>query len=268
MLRHDQDDVQETLEFDLPGAGELSLARLGAWDAVGFGTLVLVVFVVVQILCLYLLGAITYVGSRGTEIGTLIADIGQTGFYFSLAICASALVCAALVAVIIKARSASLATEVALRRIGPRAYLAATLAVVVFEMSVLWAGEALHRPAVPDYFIVAYLTAYSLPLLWISVGVVGPLFEEMFFRGFVFGGLERSRIGAWGAVVVTAGVWAAIHVQYDLYDMSLIFVLGLVLGVIRVKTQSIYACLYMHVLVNLIALMGCVLYLAEQGAMP
>lgn len=268
MMRHDQDDAHETLDFDLPGTGEVSLARLGAWDAIGFGTLVLAVFVVVQILCLYLLGAITYMGSRGSEIGALIADIGQTGFYFSLAICVSALVCTALVVLIVKARSASLAAEVALRRTGPGPYLAATLAVVVFEMSAQGAGQILHRPPVPDYFVVAYLTAYSLPLLWISVGVVGPLFEEVFFRGFVFGGLERSRIGAWGAVVVTATVWAAIHVQYDLYDMSLIFVLGLVLGVIRVRTQSIYACIYMHVLVNLIALMECVLYLAEQGAMP
>ena len=84
--------------------------------------------------------------------------------------------------------------------------------------------------------------------------VAAPLFEEIFFRGFLFQGIRHSKLGAVGAIVITAAVWAMIHMQYNAFQMSLIFLGGLLLGTARLKTDSIQPTIVMHVLWNIIAL--------------
>jgi len=84
--------------------------------------------------------------------------------------------------------------------------------------------------------------------------IVGaPLFEETFFRGFLFKGLEASFLGTVGAILVTALLWASIHVQYEIYEMSQIFVFGLLLGAARVRTGSLLAPFLAHAMANFLA---------------
>jgi membrane protease YdiL (CAAX protease family) len=44
-----------------------------------------------------------------------------------------------------------------------------------------------------------------------------------------------------------------IHIQYDVYGIVEIFVLGLVLGAARVKTGSIILTMFLHFVCNLVA---------------
>ena len=83
--------------------------------------------------------------------------------------------------------------------------------------------------------------------------VAAPLGEETLFRGFLFKGILHSRLGGAGAVLLTALIWALLHRQYDLFDMANIFAAGLLFGCARLRTNSIYPCLLMHGLMNLIA---------------
>ena len=83
--------------------------------------------------------------------------------------------------------------------------------------------------------------------------IFAPIFEEVFFRGFLFVGLRQSRVGVVGTIGLTALIWTLMHVQYSVYEMSTIFVLGIVLGIGRFKTDSLWSALLMHVFVNLIA---------------
>jgi membrane protease YdiL (CAAX protease family) len=84
------------------------------------------------------------------------------------------------------------------------------------------------------------------------VVVLAPLNEELFFRGFLFAGISRSRLGGAGAILLTALLWAVIHIQYDWYGVSNIFVIGLLLGYARWKTDSIVPPILMHGLMNLL----------------
>ncbi|MGB7413906.1 MAG: CPBP family intramembrane glutamic endopeptidase [Thermosynechococcaceae cyanobacterium] len=105
-----------------------------------------------------------------------------------------------------------------------------------------------------DSFMAETLSTSRSPiLLFIAVVIMAPLFEELFFRGFMIPGIAKSRLGPAGAVVITSGVWAAIHLQYNLFFMGVIFTFGLLLGVAHLKTRSIYVPLAMHGLNNLIA---------------
>jgi len=111
----------------------------------------------------------------------------------------------------------------------------------------------LHRPLVPEVMVHTYQTSKFPALLWLAVIVAAPLGEEAFFRGFIFKGILHSRLGGAGAIVLTALIWAVIHQQYDLYGVANVFVAGLLFGLARLKTNSIYASLLMHALMNLIA---------------
>ena len=87
----------------------------------------------------------------------------------------------------------------------------------------------------------------------VALLVAAPLFEETFFRGFLFRGFASSFLGVIGTVLVTAGLWALLHVQYDAYGIALVFALGLLLGIARARTGSLWVPIAMHSAANLVA---------------
>lgn len=114
-------------------------------------------------------------------------------------------------------------------------------------------GQALGRPLVPQVMVDIYRTAGSVPLLVVALAVAAPLLEETLFRGFLLPGLAASRIGPAGAIVVTGLLWAGVHLQYDLFDMGSILVLGIAFGWARWRTGSTTLTMVLHALVNLVA---------------
>jgi hypothetical protein len=141
----------------------------------------------------------------------------------------------------------------ALRRPTVRQMASWTAVLVVYmaaaEVTIRLAGE----PAVPDWQTKAYQTAGFLPLLVFALVVAAPLSEELVFRGFMLEGMRHSRAGPVLAVLITAGVWAAIHTQYGPLGIGTVFVMGLVLGAARLKTGSIWVPVVLHGLNNLVA---------------
>jgi uncharacterized protein len=109
---------------------------------------------------------------------------------------------------------------------------------------------SLNRPVAPDVMVEAYRTAGSALLIWVTVVVAAPLFEEIFFRGFLFTGLQHSRLGGIGAIAFTSLVWAAIHLQYDWVGMLYVLAGGFLLGMARLRTGSVGLCILLHALMN------------------
>ena len=91
--------------------------------------------------------------------------------------------------------------------------------------------------------------AHSRFWLIVSVVVVAPIFEEMVFRGFVYGGFERS-LGAFPALLLSSVLFTVLHGQYNAYELAQIFVLGMVLGLARMRTQSLFTPMVMHAVNN------------------
>ena len=112
------------------------------------------------------------------------------------------------------------------------------------------------RDVVPSFMREAYVSARSsnsLVLFFIAVVIVAPISEEVAFRGFLFRGLSASWLGVSGATVATSAAWAAMHVQYDSFTLSQIFLIGLLLGWIRWASGSTLLTIGLHVLANLAA---------------
>ena len=113
---------------------------------------------------------------------------------------------------------------------------------------------ALELPASSDLVRRQFATAGSVPLFVAVIVIVGPFLEEVFFRGFMFAGIAASRLGVAGAVAVTALLWAAVHVQYDIAGVAVVLALGIMLGVARAMTGSILLTLALHAAGNLAAM--------------
>jgi membrane protease YdiL (CAAX protease family) len=86
-----------------------------------------------------------------------------------------------------------------------------------------------------------------------AVGVFGPIAEELVFRGFLFG-LLKERIGLVATIAVTSFGWALLHFEYTWWVIAIIAVDGLLLGLARWRTGSVYVPIVMHVLYNLYAI--------------
>lgn len=84
--------------------------------------------------------------------------------------------------------------------------------------------------------------------------IAAPLAEEGFFRGFLLGGLRRTRDGVWGrriALPVSAALFAAAHFYVPLLIPFTIG--GLVFGLLYIRTGSLTAPTLAHCAHNVIA---------------
>lgn len=89
-------------------------------------------------------------------------------------------------------------------------------------------------------------------LIAIFAVTLGPLMEELFFRGFFYPVLAR-RFGITAGVAVSAlgfGLMHAAQYGYSWASVLLIFLVGLVLGVVRVVKDSVGASFLVHAAYN------------------
>ncbi len=93
---------------------------------------------------------------------------------------------------------------------------------------------------------------YSLYLIAAFSVTLGPLMEELFFRGFLYP-VVRRRFGVMAAIVATAFPFALMHAaQYgnSWASVLLILVVGVVLATVREKTNSLAASFLVHAAYN------------------
>jgi len=96
-----------------------------------------------------------------------------------------------------------------------------------------------------DEFFSRPRDAYLIAIFAVTLG---PLMEELFFRGFFYPVLARKTSVAW-AVVLTAIPFGLLHyLQYRSWGAVLLITLvGVVLGTVRAMTKSVAASFLVHV---------------------
>ncbi len=227
----------------------------GFWATVGFSIAVLGAFLVVQTAVAIPFALAAMRQDPGISPQELAEKIESDGLLMALATLASAPVGIGLTLLFASLRRGlSVARYLALKRVPLSSGLLWCSLVVLFMFCSDGLTYLTGRDVVPVQMTRAYETAVFPALLWIAVLVGAPLFEELFFRGFVFRGIQRSRLGGVGAILLTALIWAGIHLQYDVYQMATIFLGGLLLGLARLKTESVYLTILMHAIWNAVAM--------------
>ncbi|MCF6150116.1 MAG: CPBP family intramembrane metalloprotease [Candidatus Kuenenia sp.] len=81
--------------------------------------------------------------------------------------------------------------------------------------------------------------------------IVAPIMEEIIFRGFLVPAL-RNYFGVRYAIFISAAVFAAVHM--DAFAFLQIFILGILLGYLYEKTQSLATSIVVHILHNSLTL--------------
>ena len=227
------------------------------WGLVGtlvWGFIIALVFVVVELVTMVIYIIINYGDVAASDYEKLISDLQHNGTILSIGSFATLFVCGAMILGIVKIKKGSNLKDylglqsVDLKSVRYWVLILAALIVLTDALSML-----LDIPVVPEVMLSLYSSAESPWLLWTAIIIAAPIFEELFFRGFLFSGMKSSIIGPVGAILVTSFLWAAIHVQYDMYFMAVIFLMGLGLGVARLKTKSVLLTILLHSLANLVA---------------
>lgn len=81
----------------------------------------------------------------------------------------------------------------------------------------------------------------------IAVSVIPALFEEFAYRGVIFS-LLREKLGVPTAIFTSALLFGAMHGNFE--QMPFAFLVGLILGWVRVYTDSMWCCMLLHLLNN------------------
>lgn len=88
----------------------------------------------------------------------------------------------------------------------------------------------------------------------LGVSILGPIAEELIFRGVLYYRLSRTWLGPIVAVIVLAAVWAVLHFSYTPAVIAVVFVCGLMLGFARWQSGSVILPILMHIAWNLYAI--------------
>ncbi|MEF2148404.1 CPBP family intramembrane glutamic endopeptidase [Aquilutibacter rugosus] len=152
-------------------------------------------------------------------------------------------------------RGSSIRDYLALHAASLRDYVKwiAIMAIAVVVLGLI--GESMNEKSADAFTQGVFDSANNKVMLFLAVAVLAPVFEELFFRGFLYKGLANSRLGVNGAIVLTSLLWAVIHLQYDWYPIFMIFVMGVLLGLARHRTGSIGVPIAMHAFNNFSSLM-------------
>ena len=212
-------------------------------------------YLIVNGLTVIILAALNNVGSSPEEIMKIAAGLAENGYALSLASISSAIVTLLLILGIIKLRKKSnISNYLGLKLTDFKTTGIWLIAVVVLVLVADVVISMLGYPVVPDFMFNIYDTRGSIFVLVLGIVIAAPIIEEVFFRGFLIKGLSATFIGEYGAILISSLMWAAVHVQYDVYHLVIIFLLGIFLGVARVKSGSLFLVILLHSTVNLLSL--------------
>ena len=160
-------------------------------------------------------------------------------------------------AVLLALGSVGVARRLALDRIPPRGisdYVAAFGGCIGLTTIYNSIREfALGHDVLADLLLLAPFFRNPLwPASFVVIAIVAPVAEELLFRGILFPALARTRLGFWGAAIVSTIGWTLLH-SYSLAGMILVFLLGMLFSWVFARTGSLRVPIVAHVANNTIA---------------
>lgn len=136
--------------------------------------------------------------------------------------------------------------------LGLVAYIGALPALFLTLIATAAIAQAVSYEPEPQKVVQIYLkesTERHLPFFTIFVGFVGPMIEEVFFRGFAYPAFRR-RMGVGAALVASAAIFSLVHL--NLVAFVPIVLLGVFLAYLYERTGSLIPSMTAHAVHNTI----------------
>ena len=87
--------------------------------------------------------------------------------------------------------------------------------------------------------------------LFLTVIIIAPVIEEFLFRGFLMTSMEARGWSNWIVVGASSACFALLHIGYTGFGMLMLFVLGCMLGVMRIWSGGIVLPIIAHAAFNM-----------------
>jgi uncharacterized protein len=139
--------------------------------------------------------------------------------------------------------------------------------VLTYAAAVVWSrvvGDKNATSAIGELVDGAGLPVGAAVAMFLYVCFLGPVCEEIVYRGLLWGAIERQRWSRWAAFVLTTLIFAAGHLEP--LRTSLLIVIALPIGIARLITRRLTASVVAHVINNFLP--GLTLLLVSVGVMP
>ena len=102
-----------------------------------------------------------------------------------------------------------------------------------------------------DIGITMVQPGVQLWLAFLLLVVLGPIAEELVFRGYLHGKLRATKAPVWVCIIIASALFGAAHMQWNVAIDT--FVLGAVMSITREITGSIWPSIMMHMIKNGVA---------------
>jgi membrane protease YdiL (CAAX protease family) len=148
------------------------------------------------------------------------------------------------------------ADYLALRGTSWKMFVIGIAALVALVMGWDLVSRALGREVQPGFMGEVLKSAQadgSVWLLLIAFCVAAPISEELLARGFLYRGWSESFLRVPGAILLSSLAWTALHMQYNWFFFGEIFSIGVLLGYLRYRSNSLWLTIVLHGLNNLAA---------------
>lgn len=102
-----------------------------------------------------------------------------------------------------------------------------------------------------------YFTVDPKWLLIMVMVIIAPIYEEFMFRGILWQAIREQvsgRAGVIWASIITSIIFSIIHLQYEVFEMSVVFTLALLLSYARAKSGSLWLPIIIHIINNGLAM--------------
>ncbi|MGB3532554.1 MAG: type II CAAX endopeptidase family protein [Microcoleaceae cyanobacterium] len=143
---------------------------------------------------------------------------------------------------------------------GVGGYLTALPLVIIVSLlnQQIWDGQGGSNPILP--IALENRDSLALFIFFITASVAAPLFEEIFFRGFLLPSLTRY-LPVWGAILLSSLIFAAAHLNIS--EVIPLTTLGVLLGFVYTRSRNLLSSILLHGLWNSGTLLS--LYILGSG---
>ncbi len=124
----------------------------------------------------------------------------------------------------------------------------------LFAATAVWTAALLYwLPHVVYQDLRPFKQLMDSAAIWVAMPVIclgAPLSEELLFRGFLFSGLAKTRLGFLGTALLTTALWGALHAGYSAFGLIEVLGIGLYFSWLLVRTGSLWVTIACHAVYN------------------
>ena len=226
------------------------------------GTFMLIIgmvfaFFISQLLGIYVAGKLVLPATKSTSVGEIFFFGSSDGTVVSLSIFIGCMLLIGISIFVIRVRGGKWRQYLALRPFSLVTGMG-MLGLLLIFMIVSQALTYVLDMSPLSFVDPLYQSVSSVWLLIFAMVIVAPIYEEVVFRGILWSAIEEQfdassypvHRGAIVASVVTSLIFAVIHVQYGIYEISTIVILALIFCYARIRSGSLLLPILLHILNN------------------